>query len=259
MATYNSRYFMNKEQRKAKAVKHTEDMENRFTKEIEKAKKESVILQDSNVKTFEPKEKPLFTVCDLDSVQGAFKYKNGKTAILNFASYKNPGGMFIEGSSAQEESLCHASFLYNVLKRGDIYYDWNKQHKNKALYMNRAVYSPDILFFNEKETENFDVITCAAPNKTAFMRYNKGDEKENTFALKERICFIHNIAQQKGVETLILGAYGCGVFGQDALEVANIFKEELQKSFVKNIIFAVPAGIDKKNFEAFRMTFEQNK
>ena len=40
-----------------------------------------------------------------------------KIAVLNFASFKNPGGMFYNGSSAQEESLCHESFLYNVLKK----------------------------------------------------------------------------------------------------------------------------------------------
>ena len=49
-------------------------------------------------------------------------------------------------------------------------------------------------------------------------------------------------------------AYGCGVFGQDAKEVASIFKEYLNtthKCFEK-VIFAIPNGKDK-NFEAFEM------
>ena len=49
--------------------------------------------------------------------------------ILNFASYKNPGGMFLRGSTAQEEALCHESTLYNVLiKFNDTYYKSNREN-----------------------------------------------------------------------------------------------------------------------------------
>ena len=41
-----------------------------------------------------------------------FDEENERLAALNFASFKNPGGMYMEGSSAQEESLCHYSILY---------------------------------------------------------------------------------------------------------------------------------------------------
>jgi len=54
--------------------------------------------------------------------------------------------------------------------------------------------------------------------------------------------------------------YGCGVFGQDAKEVANIFKEYLvtsHKCFSK-VIFAIPKGRDK-SFEAFEVIFNNLK
>lgn len=91
------------------------------------------------------------SVVDLDTVSAIFRYKRKekRTAILNFASYKNAGGMFLQGSSAQEESLCHASFLYNVLSEFKDYYAWNDKHKNRALYENRALYSPDVVFTND--------------------------------------------------------------------------------------------------------------
>ena len=88
-------------------------------------------------------------VVDMDSVSAIFQYAENNTAVLNFASYKNPGGMFVNGSKAQEECLCHESFLYNVLKENQNYYNWNNQHKNRALYLNRALYSPNIKFFHE--------------------------------------------------------------------------------------------------------------
>ena len=259
--SYNSRYFVDKEERKKKAVLHTEEMDKKYKTQIEESIKNSVILNDKNVKTFESSLKPLITVADMDTVEAAFKYKDGKTALLNFASYKNPGGMFIEGSKAQEECLCHASFLYNVLKEGKNYYEFNNKNKNNALYLNRAIYSPDIIFNYKGLIDNFDVLTCAAPNRSAFIKYNPGEEneKKNEGVLFGRIQFIHNIAQQKEVDTFILGAYGCGVFGQKAETVALFFKEILNTSNVKNIIFAVPSNMDKNNFDTFNKIFNTEK
>ena len=50
------------------------------------------------------------------------------------------------------------------------------------------------------------------------------------------------------VDTLILGAFGCGVFGQAPIEVANVFKGFLRNEFngcFKKVIFAVP---DKESY-----------
>ena len=76
----------------------------------------------------------------------------------------------------------------------------------------------------------------------------KGVSKEkNETALKSRIEFIYNIANENQIDTLILGAYGCGVFGQNPKKVADLFLE-YAKGKVKTIIFAVPQG---KNYESF--------
>ena len=74
--------------------------------------------------------------------------------------------------------------------------------------------------------------------------------------LQERILFIKKIAETQKVETLILGAYGCGVFKQDANVVAKFFKEAFKETSVKTIIYAVPKGADKRNYEAFVETFK---
>ena len=57
------------------------------------------------------------------------------------------------------------------------------------------------------------------------------------------------MAKDNNVDTLILGAYGCGVFGQDAIEVAKIFKTWLPLYSFKKVIFAIPKG--NGNFEKF--------
>lgn len=179
----------------------------------------------------------------------AFYFKEGKTAILNFASHKNPGGMFIQGSRAQEECLCHESFLYNVLREKQDYYDWNSQNLNRGLYVNRGLYSPSIVFQHDGEVAAFDVITCAAPNKKAAQKYQNVTNDQNSEELRKRIKFVLDIAKSQEVNTLILGAYGCGVFGQDATEVAQIFKTLLPLYRFTKVIFAIPQG--NGNFEKF--------
>lgn len=113
------------------------------------------------------------------------------------------------------------------------------------MYWNRAIYSPDVLF------EGFytcDIITCAAPNKKEAKRNGITDE-ENTKALKERISFILDIAAKNKVDVLILGAFGCGAFGQDPNEVKKIFMKLSNNYIFKKIIFAIPNG---SNLDAFR-------
>ena len=186
-----------------------------------------------------------------DTVTAIFSFASGKTAALNFASHKNPGGMFIKGSKAQEECLCHESNLYNILRTFEnTYYTYNRQHLNRALYIDRALYTPDVLFERNGASIQVDVITCAAPNKTAAQKYQNVTDEENSEVLRKRIKFVLDIAYIEGVETLILGAYGCGVFGQDASEVAQIFKELLPLYPFKQVIFAIPQG--NGNFEQFK-------
>ena len=95
---------------------------------------------------------------------------------------------------------------------------------------------------NERKLTTADVITCAAPNKSAGKRKYKVTDNENTKFLKHRIAFILNVAAAKNVDTLILGAYGCGVFGQDPYEVARIFRSYLtgEYKYFSKVIFAVP-------------------
>ena len=256
MNNRNVHYWTNKEERSEKAISHTKEMEEHYSQEIaECVKNTKVYTPDSVFKDTEKVNQKVY-ITNLDSVSAVLKYNGNKKAVLNFASYKNPGGMFIKGSKAQEECLCHESFLYNVLKEETDYYNWNNQHKNKALYLNRALYSPDVIFVKDNKTTTCDVITCAAPNKIAAQNYQNITNEENTEVLKSRIEFILNIARENKVDTIILGAYGCGVFGQQTEEVAEIFKNYLQKyKCFKTVVFAIPK--DKFNhLDRFRKVFK---
>ena len=71
----------------------------------------------------------------------------------------------------------------------------------------------------------------------------------------------------QNVDTLILGAFGAGVFGQDPKEVASCFMAELatKKYNFKNVIFAVPRKNDdrfdqfNKNYYEFEKVMKEYK
>lgn len=180
---------------------------------------------------------------------------NGKVCVLNFADYLTPGGMFLMGSLAQEESLCATSTLYNVISRMNDWYKENRGSINRGLWSNRALYSPDVIFPHKGEAMKADVITCAAPNAWKWMNETTSPEnKELHEALVSRLEFVLKVAALNAPDVLILGAYGCGAFGNDAEEVAGIFNELLTgkyKNTFKRVVFAIPYS-NGKNYGLFK-------
>ena len=251
--------WSNKQQNMAKAQEHTKMVETQYADAVAAVKSYIYGPERNYNQTFVKNEEMEVKVVNTDSVSAIFKFHEGKTAVLNFASYRHPGGMFIEGSQAQEECLCHESILYNVLRQYQPYYDWNEQNRNRSLYLDRAIYSEDVLFMrNMMKPVTADVITCACPNKKAAQKYAGVSDGWNSRVLNERIHFLMDIAAERGVETLILGAFGCGVFGQDPYEVAAVFKKYLEQyKCFKKVIFAVPQGMHDFNHLAFVKTFSE--
>lgn len=250
--------WSNKQENAIKAKEHTNMIDNVYGNEVAAVRSYIYGPNRDYSHSFTKNTEMTIQVVNTDSVSALFRYHEGKTAVLNFASYRHAGGMFIEGSQAQEECLCHESILYNVLRQYQPYYDWNEQHRNRSLYLDRAIYSEDVLFLKEKmKPIKVDVITCACPNKKAAQKYANVSNTENSKILDERIHFLLDIAAERGVETLILGAFGCGVFGQDPYEVAAVFKKYLEQEYkcFKKIIFAVPRGMHDFNNLAFTKTF----
>lgn len=253
---HNSYYWQKKNQRAETARAHMEKMESQYKDEIESSVRGTQVY---GVGTPDIETRIKYIVSPTDSVTALFEYAKGITAMLNFASYKNPGGQFLNGSRAQEESLCHESTLYNVLKEFPDFYEWNARHLNNGLYQNRAIYSPDIVFTRNNKTCLCDVITCASPNWSAAS--HRVSAKENELALRSRIRFVLEIARDNQVNTLILGAFGCGVFQQDAAVVAKMFHEAAEEIFQNyniTLVFAVIPALPGQpdNLKAFQSEFK---
>jgi uncharacterized protein (TIGR02452 family) len=180
-----------------------------------------------------------FEVANETTLQGgarlAARTGLGRIGVLNFASAKNPGGGFMGGAQAQEESLARSSALYPSLQQCPGFYDYHRRHPT-SLYSDRIIYSPRCPVFRTdqgvllEEPYTVDFITCAAPNAGAIHKNEPEvvDVLEPT--LRERGGKILGLAAQRNCETLILGAWGCGVFRNDPALVADVFWQHLKPS-----------------------------
>ena len=78
---------------------------------------------------------------------------------------------------------------------------------------------------------------------------------ENSLSMKEIqnvsleiLKKVADICDSQGVEVLIAGAFGCGVFAQRPERVASLFIELFSDTVVKQVVFAVPPD---RNYTAF--------
>lgn len=205
------------------------------------------------------------SIKNCSTIEAIFQEKEGKIGVLNFASAKNPGGGFLGGASAQEESLARSSSLYESQIKDKKMYDFNRS-QSSFLYSDYMIYSPDVLFWNDDNGNYFerpliaDVITSPAPNKGAMLQHNRKDEIENIDGVfKRRMDEVLAIAAKNKIEILILGAWGCGVFRNEPKEVAQLFKEIISEKYsgaFHKIVFAVYDTSEKKsNFKVFEDIF----
>ena len=187
----------------------------------------------------------------------------GHLACLNFASAKNPGGGFLGGAQAQEESLARSSALYPCQLTRRAHYDRNRAHRS-ALYLDLAIWSPHVPFFRDDDGGWLDrpvlasVITCAAPNAGALRQQGRFDAGAVEATLRRRAGFVLAIAAHHGVRRLVLGAWGAGVFGNDPAMVADAFATLLAGPYANvfpEVVFAIAGGPGKPNFDAFAARF----
>jgi uncharacterized protein (TIGR02452 family) len=188
-------------------------------------------------------------------------------AVLNFASARKPGGGFINGAKSQEEDLCRCSGLYPCLTRQRAYYDANRQES--VLYTDHIIYSPDVPFFRERNRELIDqpfaagVITAPAPNAGQARRRDiPGFDEVLYETLRLRAGMVLAVARDNEHRSLVLGAWGCGVFSNSPEQVAAVFGSWLENTVFlgafDHVVFPVfgRSGQDQLNLEAFQARFE---
>ncbi|RKI71823.1 TIGR02452 family protein [bacterium 1xD42-67] len=174
------------------------------------------------------------------TVDAIFRLSGGarlcpELGVLNFASAKNPGGGFLNGSVAQEECLAFCSDLYQTQTtgQGPRYYEINRAVRD-PVYTDTMLIG-DVTFFR---TSGFSLtaapVTCpaiTAPAVNMGIVVRNGDSVDRAKqVMKGRMEKILALFAGWGCTRLVLGAYGCGVFRNDPEDVARSWQELLEGS-----------------------------
>ena len=202
-----------------------------------------------------------------------------RVAVLNFASPVNPGGGVKNGASAQEESLCRCTTLYDSLdqrRMWDAYYLPNRG-SGDALATDACIWTPNVVVCKSDESIpqrltqddwfEVDMLTCAAPNLRGTTSNLDNPDASRTDGVpltriyeihKKRASHILTVAASLNVDSLVLGAFGCGAFRNDPYLVASAWEEPINQmrhhfDLIEFAVFHMP--YETENYEAFRDEF----
>lgn len=209
-----------------------------------KDKIDQPVTEHSNTKYF---------VSPKRTFEAAKAYQGKKVAVLNYANNHSVGGApYYAG--AQEESLCRCSTLLPCLQAMEReFYQKHinayMKHEIGNLGNDDLIYTPDVVVFKtdertipvhpkmmpENEWYNVNVITCAAPE--LFKCYSIPENYSEI--IESRIKKILDVAARERNEVLILGAWGCGAFGNSVEVVAGAFNKLLKNYNFEIVEFAL--------------------
>ncbi len=180
-----------------------------------------------------------------ESSLSAARRLGGDVACLVFASARHPGGGFRTGAQAQEESLARSSALYACLSAVPPFYAHHHAHPDLT-YSDRVIYSPAVPVFRDDTGDLLatpylvSFLTAAAPNRTAVLHHQPERAATIATVLHRRAARVLAVAAHHGHRHLILGAWGCGVFGNEPAAVAAAFAAHLHHSqWFDHVVFAV--------------------
>ncbi|KAJ7270067.1 hypothetical protein B0H12DRAFT_1009219 [Mycena haematopus] len=200
-----------------------------------------------------------------------------KIGVLNFASATRPGGGFLNGARAQEESIARSSNLYSSLMtpQGQRFYALHKSasEKKNKYYSHAMIYTRGVQLFRSDDGEwvaptTVDVLTSAAVN-AGVVQEREGDdevappkdvEKAIEDVMRERMGRILYLFENEGTQNLVLGSFGTGVFRNKVPMVAKLWVELLAapnarfKHSFRHVAFAI---IDENTCAGFREVFTE--
>lgn len=194
----------------------------------------------------------------------AFARAGHSPCTLNFASARRPGGGFKKGANAQEENLCRSSGLYLTIKDSPMYQMCRKvAGNNQGLYFDTVIYSPGVPVLKDDQgallvgerafTSSF--LTCPAVNAKVARTHGVSEARINQ-EMESRISALLSVAAAHGEQHIVLGAFGCGVFGGNIRIVSQTFARLIRGDFARRFSCVTFAVVEDSHLTAFRAAFE---
>lgn len=192
-----------------------------------------------------PADTTVENISTVDAIRKMAAQGKRQIGVLNFASAKNPGGGFLNGAMAQEESLAASSTLYRTQTAHEQYYRENRAC-GSMIYTDHGIYSPDVVFFRDgdfrlAEPVKASVLTLPAVNMGQVLQKGEDIPKAKA-AMKRRMRLALAIFAEQGAKNLVLGAYGCGVFRNSPGDIAAWWRELLDggmSAYFESVFHAV--------------------
>lgn len=166
--------------------------------------------------------------------------------VMNFASRHNHGGGYVRGAKAQEEDLCRVMpYLYESLCKVRYPYEEDTVLITPNVEIMRDSNNRYTLF-RGKDVHTVSVVSAAAPN----LRRERFNEDRVRRTLINLYCSVSK--NLPDTDTLILGAWGCGAYGNDPNQMAMIMNDINLKygGRFKRVVFAIPRGINVEEFKS---------
>lgn len=206
-----------------------------------------------------------------DTVDVALKLKASgfNPCVLNMASYKEPGGRWKNGASAQEEAIFLRS-TYDLSLSDPFKFD-KERYWNYPLEITSGIYSPDVLIFRKGMKDDYEVlewkdckflnfVAVAALKKPKLSIGERGRREMNQHDVNitaEKIRTILRISLVNNHHHVLLGAFGCGAYGNPSWQIAELFFSILKEPEFYNrfsyIDFAIlDTNPSENNYEIFR-------
>ncbi|CAJ1379364.1 unnamed protein product [Effrenium voratum] len=201
-----------------------------------------------------------------------------KVVGLNFANGQNVGGGYKNGAVAQEEDLCRRmptlyTSLFNAKREG--LYPYGPCTCNKAdtpAKYSDVLWTPGITIaragekmgfelLSNKEQATVALVAAAAPN-VKFAQPPELYDKELMLNTVKAIL-LAPLLKQPETTTIVLGAWGCGAFGCDPHDIAELFVSALVTQrlgrLYREVHFAIPEfDVQDTNPQIFRKVFREN-
>lgn len=201
--------------------------------------------------------------------------KHNVVCALNFANGQTPGGGYKSGATAQEEDLCRQcpnlyTTLYNAAKDG--HYPFGpctcKAASQPSKYSD-VLYTAGVALARGGLEEGYpllledqqvmvSMVAAAAPN----IRFASEISDPALIYNTVQSIFVAPRLTEPEVNTLILGAWGCGAFGGDPKQIAELFVRAIMSDsfgdLYKEIHFAIPKlAPSDNNYEVFAKVFKE--